>query len=256
MAYEIYIYGEITSSDWGGITAMDVVAELKKAKNEPITLRINSPGGDVFEAEAIYNAIKRRGNVTAEIDSVAASAASYIAMAADRINIAENAQMMIHKAWTGFIAMGNDIQIKSFVDKQLELMAMLDASIAAVYSARSGRPIEEITASLLAETWYKAQAAVDAGLADSVGQKLKVKAAIRNEMKDTAKSVVSAFKNMPTNLLDDPTEGQSPTPAMQFALNRFEADLKIRLAEKHVNAEVFTPMRSAAMEKIKAISKI
>lgn len=248
MAYEIYIYGEIGPAFWGGIDEKYISDELAKAGGADVVVRLNTPGGYISVGHAIYNMLNRyKGKKIVEVDALAASAGSFIAMVGDEINIAENAMMMIHNGW------GMTIGDKREHEKQVDLLEKLDGTIAATYSSRTGKSIQDVSALMDSETWFTAQEAIDAGFATSIGQKLKVKASVRQEMKDRENSIVASFKNMPTNLLDEPTEGQEPTPAMQFALNRFEADLKIRLAEKHVNAEVFAPMRSAAMKKINAI---
>src|ERR1700722_3843695 len=98
---EMYIY-DVIGEDWwtgGGITAVDVTKQLDDAGPlDKIIVRINSPGGDVFDGMAIYNALVRNSaRVVVEIDCLAASAASFIAMAGEEINMAENAFMMIHR---------------------------------------------------------------------------------------------------------------------------------------------------------------
>lgn len=235
---EIYIYDTIGKDFFGeGVTADYVRKELDKAKkNEQVVVRINSPGGAVWEGEAIYNMLTRRGNIKVCIDALAASAASFIAMAGDEIEVAENASVMIHEAWT--MGFGNKRDIAKTVDR----LKAIDDQIAAKYSARSGkRDSSMFLADMESETWYSAQQAVDAGLADRIGQKLKVKAAIREPMLKDQFSVAACWRNMPASLFADP-EGAEPSDAAKAAIAAL--DLRVRIEQKHVNAVVAAPRRS------------
>lgn len=157
---EVYIYDII--GDWG-VSAGDVVAELRSIGDLPIDLHINSEGGSVFDGLAIYNALRNHSKpVTAYVDALAASAASFIAMAAGRIVIAKNASMMIHDAM-GF-AMGNAADLRSLAD----LLDESSETIAEIYDDRAGGGVSKWRDLMKAETWYRGQAAVDAGLADEV----------------------------------------------------------------------------------------
>lgn len=173
MTNEIWLYDDIGPAWAGMLDAKWLVDELGKFQNQSVTLRINSPGGDVHQAMAMYGAIQRHGNVTAAIDGVAASSASYLAMAAKEINIAANAMLMIHDPWT--IAMGNATDLRETAD----ILDKHADGIVAVYAARSGKANDEIAAAMHAETWYTAQEAVAFGLADKVGAELTVSASIK-----------------------------------------------------------------------------
>jgi ATP-dependent Clp protease, protease subunit len=168
---ELYLYDQI-GPDWAGmVSAPMVVRALKEAADRPVRVRINSPGGDVFEGQAIYNALLRHGpGVDVEIDSLAASAASLIAMAGKTIRIAENARVMIHRAWT--MVAGNVADLLAAVD----LLKGIDTTMADTYAARTKQTREQVQAWLDAETWMTAQEAVDRGFADEIGQRLNVKA--------------------------------------------------------------------------------
>lgn len=157
---EVMIYDYIGAF---GITAKQFVDELASVKAENITLRINSPGGEVFDGSAIYNAIKAHpAHITAKIDGVAASAASYIAMAADTIVMADNSYMMIHESWGG--AMGFSADLRGVAD----LLDKMNDNLVAAYAKKSGKPNDEIRAALAAETWFTASEAKEFGLADAV----------------------------------------------------------------------------------------
>lgn len=160
-AAELYIYDEI-SAFWG-ITARDVTAALMAVTADTITVHINSPGGDIFEAHAIYNAlVNHAATVNVVIDGLAASAASYIALAGDSVEIASNASVMIHDASTVTYGNAADHQAAAdLLDKQSNI-------IAAIYAERAGGSVDEWRDLMKAETWYDADEAVAAGLADAV----------------------------------------------------------------------------------------
>lgn len=176
---EIFIYDDI-GPDWAGmVSAKSVIEQLKTFdKSSEIAVRINSPGGDVVEAQAIYNALRRHsgdgGKVTIEIDSLAASAASYVAMAGDTIRIAENAMIMVHRAWT--IAFGNSEDLRSTA----EILDKFDGIITSTYVARTGSTAADVAGWMAAETWMTAQEALSRGFADEIGDKLAVKASLKS----------------------------------------------------------------------------
>lgn len=152
------IYDEI---GYFGVTAQDFVAELNDSDG-PVDLRLNSPGGDVFDGLAIYNALKARGGVSVYIDGLAASIASVIAMAADpgQLAIAKTASMMIHDGMGMAIGSADDMR---------KLATVLDTesdNIAGIYAERTGRDASHWRALMRDETWFKGQQALDAGLAD------------------------------------------------------------------------------------------
>ncbi|WP_315913587.1 head maturation protease, ClpP-related [Arthrobacter sp. lap29] len=158
---EVFIYGSI--GGWFGVDATQFVQELATLDVQEIQLRVNSPGGSVYDGVAIMNALKRhKAKVVASIDGIAASAASFIIMAADEIQIGPGAEVMIHDAWA--YTMGN-------ADELVEESAHLDRisnSIASLYASRAGGTTEQWREAMKAESWYSAKEAVAAGLADSV----------------------------------------------------------------------------------------
>ncbi|RZU61748.1 head maturation protease, ClpP-related [Zhihengliuella halotolerans] len=158
---EIFIYEQI--GGWFGISAQEFARELAALDVDDIDLRVNSPGGSVYDGVAIMNAIRRHpANVTATVDGIAASAASFLIMAADEIVMGRGAELMIHDAWT--IAMGNADELA----KDVANLNRLSDSIAALYSERAGGTGEQWRTAMKAETWYSAAEAVEAGLADRV----------------------------------------------------------------------------------------
>lgn len=163
---DIYLYDAI--GEWG-VTAQDFVDALRGVVTGTITMYVNCEGGEVFDGLAIYEALRRHpANVTAFIDGIAASAASFIVMAADRIVMAAHAKMMIHDAHG--LAMGNAADMRSMAD----LLDALSNTIADIYAERTNKTSAEWrTAMQAAEggpdgTWYDAKAAVKAKLADEM----------------------------------------------------------------------------------------
>lgn len=159
-ATDIYIYDEI---GYFGVTARDFVLDLADVTTDTIQLHLNSPGGDVFDGVAIYNALRdHRADVEVIVDGLAASAASFIAMAGDRIVMTKNATMMIHDAHG--LAIGNSAEMRDLA----ELLDTQSNNIASIYADRAGGTIENWRAAMRTESWYNADEAVAAGLADEI----------------------------------------------------------------------------------------
>lgn len=156
----IYIFNEI---GYWGTTAQEFVKELMVLDVQQIELNLNSPGGDIFDGVAIFNALKQhQAEVTVIVQGLAASAASFIAQAGDKIYMAEGSTMMIHDGW-GF-AMGNE---QDFLDAA-NILGKLSNNIASIYANRAGGTREDWRALMQQEVWYTDQEAVDAKLADEV----------------------------------------------------------------------------------------
>ncbi|MCU1515335.1 MAG: ATP-dependent Clp protease proteolytic subunit [Pseudarthrobacter sp.] len=161
---DIYIYDMIDS--WFGVSASRFVRDLEAMDVETINLRVNSPGGSVFDGVAIMNALRRHpANVIATVDGLAASAASFIIQAADEVVMGLGTELMIHDASS--ICWGN-------ASDMVEMAAHLDrisGTIAGIYAERAGGTAETWREAMQAETWYTADEAVKAGLADRVDGK-------------------------------------------------------------------------------------
>lgn len=162
-ATEILIY-DVIGSYWMETDAQSIATQIKSLDTDEIVVRINSPGGDAFDGIAIMNALRAHSaTVTVRVDGLAASAASVIAMAGDEIVMGEGAQMMIHEAW--LYTSGSADYLRSEADR---LDKMTD-SITSLYARRAGGEFDEWRALVAAETWFTAEEAVAAGLADRVG---------------------------------------------------------------------------------------
>lgn len=162
---EVMIYAEI--GEWG-VTALDFVQELRAIASPNISVRINSPGGAIFDGFSIYNALLNHpAHVTAYVDGVAASAASFIAQAADEIVCAKASSMMVHGGSGMCIGKAADMR------EMAALLDKLDGQMAAIYAQRTERPAAEWLAQMGGDTWYTAEEAVEAGLADRVADDVK-----------------------------------------------------------------------------------
>jgi ATP-dependent Clp protease protease subunit len=186
---EVLIYDEIGAY---GVSAKGFLAELGALPDDaPIDLRLNSPGGSVFDAVAIYNALTRHaGMITVWIDGIAASAASYIAMAGDEIVMPENAFLMIHDP--SGIVMGTAADMRDMAGT-LEKIA---ASMTRGYAAKSGKPEAQIAALMASETWFDATDALDLGLATRLAEPVRIAASFD----------IARFRNAPLALAELVTE--------------------------------------------------
>lgn len=187
---ELTLYGEISSESWFGdeITPAQFRDDLGSLGDiDTLNIYINSGGGDVFAGIAIYNILKRHpANKVVYIDGLAASIASIVAMAGDRIVMPKNAMLMIHNAWT--IASGNKNDLRKMADE----LEGVDSILVDTYVARSGLEAEEIRAMMDAETWLTASEAVDKGFADEL-EESKLLAACLTEAEMLRYSVPAAY---------------------------------------------------------------
>lgn len=193
---DIILYDEI--SQFWGISAKSVAAEIaKRSEAETIAIRLNSPGGDVFEGMAIYNTLKQAPNkIAIHIDGIAASAASFIAMAADEVYISDIARMMLHLPWADVSGDFEEMRQAS------DLLESLGNTYAKVYSQRTGKPVADVLAEWLKpgeNKWFTAQEAVDARLADAIEEsnlKIAAKATEKQVWKAVKKQSISNSENM------------------------------------------------------------
>ncbi len=180
---EILLYSLIE----GGTTAGKLIKSLQSSPAEKITLRINSDGGEVFDALAIYNYLKDR-HVTVIIDGMCASAASIVAMCGETVIMKENSMMMIHNPIT--FAMGESEDLRNaaeMLDKVTEL-------IAGVYKAKTGLTDEEVTELMNAQTWMTPEEALTHGFCDEIDRPGEVPPSSGNDrtyedITDTGKAV-------------------------------------------------------------------
>ena len=162
---EVLLYDEIGAYYDTGVTAKDFIEQLAAlGQVDVIVLRINSPGGIVTDAFAIYNALKNHGaKVIVQIDGLAASSASVVAMAGDEITIAANGFVMIHRPWN--VAIGDSGELR----KSADILDKLEEKIVDSYAGRVSVKRPEIVQMMADETWLNAEEALAAGFVDSIG---------------------------------------------------------------------------------------
>jgi ATP-dependent Clp protease protease subunit len=227
---EIVIYDEIGAF---GIPAKVFLDELKGlGPIVELTVRINSPGGSVFDGVAIYNALKRHdAAVTVWIDGIAASIASMIAMAGDEVVMPENAMLMLHDP--SALVLGTAADMRGMA----EALDKMKAGIVAAYRDKSGRGDAEIEALMAAESWLSAEEAVDLGLADRVEQPVRM----------AAHFDLSRFRNTPLQLAAILTSSHSQEDAMsdpnKSSSSKHDA---VRAAAPDGNASAATDPQPAA----------
>lgn len=207
----LYVYDVIDA--WWGVSAQEMAKTIAGIDaSSTLHLRINSPGGDVFEARAIAAALRGFGGKTvAHIDALAASAATTVALACQEVEIADGGFFMIHNAWT--YAYGN----KSDLAETISLLEKIDAGIVSDYANRTGKTSDEIAAWMDAETWFTAQEAIDNGFCDRLAPVA--------DKKNTAGAKswnLAAFNKAPKALTDPP---------------QTEPDLEERMAAAYENSK-------------------
>lgn len=185
----LWLYDMIASDDeeamfWGGVSPRQFIAALAETTG-PVALRINSPGGSVFGAQAMVAAMRAHGQpITAQIDSLAASAASVIASECAECIMAQGSMIMIHKAWGMTIGNADDHE------QVAKLLNKIDGQIAASYARRAGdEDKEKYMAMMASETWFDSDEAVAARLADRVIEE--------NAQRPSAKWDLSAYAAAP-----------------------------------------------------------
>jgi ATP-dependent Clp endopeptidase proteolytic subunit ClpP len=187
---EISIFDEIGMY---GISAKQFISDLKAIPaTDRIVLKIHSPGGEVFDGNAIFNALQRRGNVEVQIEGLAASMATVISLAGMPVKMAANGFYMIHNPWG--VAMGDAAELRD----QAELLDKIRSNMVGAYAAKSGQDPEQIQEWMDAETWFTAAEAHSAGFIDEITDTLSL-AASSNKFARMAK-----FKNAPANLTAQP----------------------------------------------------
>ena len=184
---EISIFDEI---GYYGVSAKQFIGDLKRVPaDHEIVLKIHSPGGEVFDGNAIFNALKRHpGGVTVQIEGLAASMATVISLAGAPVKMAANGFYMIHNPWG--VAMGDADEMRD----QAALLEKIREGMIAAYASKSGQEPEQIAAWMDAETWFSAEEAQAAGFVDEVTDSLAI-AASANKF-----SRLGKFRNAPSDL--------------------------------------------------------
>ncbi|MFB2562436.1 head maturation protease, ClpP-related [Rhizobium sp. IMFF44] len=162
--YDMIVDDEMEAEWFGGVSPTGFISQLKAMKGD-VAIRVNSPGGSVFGAVAICQAMREyEGNITVHVDGYAASAASVIAVAAPKVVMAPGSFMMIHNCWTFAMGNANDMMAMAGV------LEKIDGSIADSYAAKSGKDASEFRDLMAAETWFTAAESVAMGIADAIAE--------------------------------------------------------------------------------------
>lgn len=224
---DLYLYIQIAS--WGGgcyaHSAQSFKQELDALGNiKSLNVYINSPGGDVFEGNAIYNMLKRfKADVNVYVDGVAASIASVIAMSGKTVNMPKNSMLMIHNAWTYVEGNSDDLR------KMANTLDKVNTSIRQAYLSKAGDKLDEETLIKLmdATTWLTAQECYDYGLCDNLLDEVNIAACVKG-------MDFKAYKNVPKALIvknEEPPEGEQEDPKELKANNELELAKALLLLE-------------------------
>jgi ATP-dependent protease ClpP protease subunit len=202
---EIWIM-DVLGYPWNDINSM--IREVSSLKSKDILVRINSPGGDPIDTFALYHALKNHSaKVTVRIESLAASAASFLALAGDEVQAYSSSLFMIHNSWA--VVAGNRFELQDIAD----FLEKIDANMQDVYASKTKLGKREIADMMKAETWLSAKEAKNKGFIDTIIDGKGVKAEFD----------LSIFANYPSNISDDP---DNPTILTSFDVERILRDAK------------------------------
>lgn len=206
---ELYIY-DVVGDSWTGSDAASLVKEIANYKKKRINTRINSPGGSVFDGVAIYNALKNHdGGVTTYVDGLAASIASIIALAGDKIVMADNAMMMIHNPSSFSYGEAKDLR------KDADILDQIKETLINTYANKTNKPRETIAADMDKETWFTAAEAKEYGLVTEVTESMKMAACV-----DESLAEVFGFRNAPAGVIK--AQNTAPTKISVVPRSLFE----------------------------------
>lgn len=214
---DLYIY-DVIGDSWVGNDAATLVGRIRDLKGKTINVRLNSPGGSVWDGVAIYNTLKNHNaDVNVFIDGLAASIASIVALAGKKVVIADNAMMMIHNPWTYTAGGAADLR------KTADMLDQVKETLLNTYEARTGKKRDKIAADMDSETWFTAQDAKDYGLVDEISTGQKVAACLTPEVAN-----IFGFAKTPEKVVKA-QEANPPLTVPRSVLQRKQA-----LAEKNV----------------------
>ena len=198
---EVLIYDQIGEDFWGeGVSAKEFARDVGAIKAAEILVRINSPGGSVFDGQAIYATLRSHAaRIVTRVEGLAASIASLVAMAGDEVRMTANSLFMIHDPWA--YASGTAPEMHSFAD----VLEKVGATIRDVYAARSALTADEVAAAMAAETWYTAGEAEAVGLIDVVDNMRAVAVTFDPDR--------YGFRRTPSGLLAPPPAAPEATPS-------------------------------------------
>jgi ATP-dependent Clp endopeptidase proteolytic subunit ClpP len=244
---EVHIYDEIGGY---GVTAKDFISELKKYKGQHIDLRINSVGGSVIEGDAIFNALRRhRGGLTVHVDGLAASMASIIAMAGDKIVMADNGFLMIHNPWSMSVGDADDLR------KEADTLDKIKESMVRTYARRANISRDAVSQMMDEEKWMDAREALDLGFIDEIDEDAMAAAAsitrseaqarfdkLKNSMSRKSAKNIKAEEVAPeveetvVSVTDAPVEAESVDTSSEDTMNA-ELQAKVDALQADLDAK-------------------
>lgn len=235
----IGIYDVIGQDYWTGegVTAKRIAAALRSIGAGPVTVNINSPGGDMFEGFAIYNLLREHpGEVTVKVLGLAASAASVIAMAGDTVQMSRASFLMIHNSWV--IAAGNRNDLREIAD----FLEPFDRAMADIYAARTGIDADTIGEMLDAETWLGGSDAIAQGFADEL--------LASDQIAEGEKASAAAVRRLEAALR---ASGMSRSAAMRL-ISEFKSSLRDAAGSGERDATDRGESESAALREAAAVA--
>lgn len=216
---EMYIYSSIGESWWEDtVSAKSVLKAIDSmpASCTQLNVYVNSPGGDVFDAVAIYNLLKRvEANITMHVDGLAASAASLIVMAGDEIVMGINAMMMIHDPWS--FALGNSAEMRKVADT----LDTIRGTIVDTYVARTKQSWDKVSQMMLDETWINAEDCKTMGFCDSISSDV-VEENVENKVVPV---ILAQYKKTPDALRTAAKSSRSALASMRNGVMKMKRDL-------------------------------
>lgn len=196
-ANEILIYDVIGVGDSSAFAVREKMRAAKRS--DPLVVRINSDGGSAFEGFAIFNALQEfPGTVNVFVDGIAASAATMPLLAADHVTVGPMSFVMIHESWGGVTGSKREVR------KYAELLENVDTQAIQQYAQKMGKTLEEVQQLVEAETWFTAQQAIEAKLADAIAPQQRAGAFVESSPNSELKNRWG-YKHVPASLLVDPS---------------------------------------------------
>lgn len=217
---ELYIYDAIGADYWGGVSAQQVADTLRDLKSngvKTLNIYINSPGGDVFEAMAIVNNIRRFGGaVNVMVDGLAASAATLIMMAADKgcLKVASNSMVMVHNPW-GF-AIGEAKDMREYAD----MLDKVRGQISDMYVARTGKTKDEVHKLMDEETWMTGDECKTAGFCDEC---IKEESVVEPANNAVQHPILATYKKTPEKLKQRATSASTRLAHMEIRAQQLKS---------------------------------
>lgn len=226
---ELAIFDEI---GFWGTSAKSFRDQLTAVRGKHLTVAINSPGGSVVDGFAIYNMLRaHKGGVTVKVMGLAASIASVVAMAGEKIVMPKNAMMMIHNPWAGVIGDAEEMR------KTADVLDKLKDGIISAYVDQTGKRKETISRLMDDETWLSAEEALEQGFADEIGDEIKVQNQFRDYLPEKIANTFTANHggSKPNQQENQPDMKPEEIQALQNRVSSLEAEKK-QLEDSHAAA--------------------